>query len=311
MALPPTVLDILCNGNYKQMYKQLKVNNCLSDYALNNKEKFYNDFENFNKKLLEEESKDIRPVVGISSFDRKVRFLTSTEYLNEYAYALQNMGLNGYEQFEICDNCQKLFLKTEYRCFNCQKNSVICKKEAKQGNLLEESDATFIVNASNSRLLLGSGVSMAFEKHCGIVLQEEMNLKLQEYGTLYKGDVVMTSSGEANNFIYSLHAVIMDYKKGGSQFPTIENIEEVLNNIELYMDWYIENHNSNTIKLVLPLLGCGVGGLDKQDVLRCYNSHFYKKRAYDCQVVIYGYNYEDYRLIQQFSGGKNGNIKGG
>ncbi len=30
----------------------------------------------------------------------------------------------------------------------------------KQGNLLEEKDATFIVNASNTRLLLGSGVSM-------------------------------------------------------------------------------------------------------------------------------------------------------
>jgi len=36
----------------------------------------------------------------------------------------------------------------------------------KQGNLLSE-EADFIVNASNTKLILGSGVSMAFKRHCG------------------------------------------------------------------------------------------------------------------------------------------------
>ena len=44
----------------------------------------------------------------------------------------------------------------------------------KQGNLLDEENATFIVNASNTRLILGSGVSMAFKRHCGIELQKVM-----------------------------------------------------------------------------------------------------------------------------------------
>jgi len=44
----------------------------------------------------------------------------------------------------------------------------------KQGNLLNEENATFVVNASNTKLLLGSGVSMAFLRHCGRCLQEEM-----------------------------------------------------------------------------------------------------------------------------------------
>ena len=44
----------------------------------------------------------------------------------------------------------------------------------KPGNLLKEEDATFIVNASNTKLQLGSGVSSAFRKICGIGMQMEM-----------------------------------------------------------------------------------------------------------------------------------------
>ena len=36
----------------------------------------------------------------------------------------------------------------------------------KYGNLVKEK-ATFIVNASNTQLILGSGVSKAFRQHCG------------------------------------------------------------------------------------------------------------------------------------------------
>ncbi len=49
----------------------------------------------------------------------------------------------------------------------------------KQGNLLNEDNATFIVNASNTTLVLGSGVSAAFRKKCGMQLQQEMFDKLK------------------------------------------------------------------------------------------------------------------------------------
>jgi len=69
----------------------------------------------------------------------------------------------------------------------------------KQGNLLSE-EADFIVNASNTKLILGSGVSMAFKRHCGIELQNEMNSLLNSIdGELAQGDVVATSSGMAGN----------------------------------------------------------------------------------------------------------------
>ena len=81
----------------------------------------------------------------------------------------------------------------------------------KYGNVLSE-EADFIVNASNTKLLLGSGVSLAFKRHCGIKLQKEMNDIIKNInGFLQQGDVVLTSSADAKNFTYCLHAVIIDY----------------------------------------------------------------------------------------------------
>ncbi|WP_457743246.1 macro domain-containing protein [Sulfurimonas sp.] len=170
----------------------------------------------------------------------------------------------------------------------------------KQGNLLEEEDATFIVNASNTKLLFGSGVSMAFKRHCGNILQDEMHEKLRSIGKLEKGDVVATSSGNAKNFKYALHVAVMNYNKGVSteqKAPTLQNIKTALENIEKYIKWYIENKNNQNIKLVLPLMGCGVGGLNKEDVIKLYREFFCRDVAFDCEVVIYGYNTQDYKKI--------------
>lgn len=172
----------------------------------------------------------------------------------------------------------------------------------KQGNLLEEPNATFIVNASNTRLLLGSGVSMAFKHHCGYELQREMTAKLESLGiALKKGDVVGTSSGKATNFEYALHGAIMDYNpgtRGEEKLPTLIDITNVLNNIESYLQWYIQEKNNNKLKLVLPLMGCGVGGLDKLEVIKLYKSFFQKEIDFECEVVIYGYTQEDFQLIK-------------
>ena len=171
----------------------------------------------------------------------------------------------------------------------------------KHGNLLNE-DADFIVNASNTRLILGSGVSMAFKRHCGIELQHEMNTVLNSIdNNLIQGDVVATSSGRANNFTYSLHVAIMDYTKGVKQNekkPTIKIIENALQNIENYLLWYAKN-KSNTMKLVLPLMGCGVGGLNNEEVIELYKHFFSKHIDINCEVVVYGYNMKHYQQIIQ------------
>jgi O-acetyl-ADP-ribose deacetylase (regulator of RNase III) len=171
----------------------------------------------------------------------------------------------------------------------------------KRGNLLNE-EANFIVNASNTKLILGSGVSLAFKRHCGIELQNEMNSVLNSIDSdLGQGNVVATSSGGASNFKYSLHVAVMNYNQGvksNEKNPTIDIIKKALQNIEDYLLWYAKN-KSNSMKLVLPLMGCGVGGLDKFDVIKLYKNFFLRCVDIDCEVVIYGYSFEDYNQIRK------------
>ncbi len=46
-------------------------------------------------------------------------------------------------------------------------------------------------------------------------------------------------------------------------------------------------------------MGCGVGGLDKVDVLNLYKKQFDNNIDFKCEVVVYGYDENDYQLIQQ------------
>jgi O-acetyl-ADP-ribose deacetylase len=169
----------------------------------------------------------------------------------------------------------------------------------KQGNLLDEQDATFIVNASNTRLILGSGVSMAFKQHCGIELQDEMNSKIKimedENTSVEQGDAIITSSCNAQNFTYAIHVAVMDYTSAEKSLPTLNTIYNCLKNIELYLKWYASK--SKQMKLVLPLLGCGVGGLDKLQVIQMYKIFFSNYVDFECEVVIYGHTDADYQQI--------------
>lgn len=176
------------------------------------------------------------------------------------------------------------------------------KCSIKQGNLLDENNATFIVNASNTKLLLGSGVSMAFKRHCGLELQKEMTTQFEKLNSqLKKGDIVATSSGSATNFKYALHVAVMDYNqgvRGDDKLPSLENIQRALFNIEDYLKSYVKERGGENTKLILPLLGCGVGGLHKVEVIQLYKKFFFRAVRFQCEVVIYGYNKEDFLEIQ-------------
>jgi len=172
----------------------------------------------------------------------------------------------------------------------------------KEGNLLLESDATFIVNASNTKLILGSGVSMAFKHHCGDILEKEMQELLSRIdGGLSSGDVVATSSGKATNFTYALHVAVMNYNKGAKiKKPTLQIIYVAMKQIEKYLYWYFKNHEKGNIKLVLPLLGCGVGGLNIKDVLNIYKNFFSNRDIpFKCEVLIYAYGQRNYKIAQE------------
>ena len=173
--------------------------------------------------------------------------------------------------------------------------------KVKCGNLLQEDNATFIVNTSNTRLILGTGVSMAFKTHCGAKLQQEM---LEVYQKVEKpieqGTVFATSAGEATNFKYALHASVMNYNQGtryAEKIPTLETIQDILENIEGYLEWYAQK-GDEAMKLVLPLMGCGVGGLEKEAVIETYKKFFNRDVMFRCEVVIYGYSDDDFELIK-------------
>ena len=175
-----------------------------------------------------------------------------------------------------------------------------CK--VKEGNLLQEEDATFIVNASNTRLILGTGVSMAFKVHCGAKLQQEM---LELYAKVTKpieqGSLFVTSAGEATNFEYALHASVMNYNLGTryeEKLPTLKTIYTILEHIEDHLEKYAQK-SDKAIKLVLPLMGCGVGGLEKEVVAEAYKTFFERACSFDCGVVVYCFDTDEYRLIER------------
>lgn len=177
----------------------------------------------------------------------------------------------------------------------------------KQGNLVLEKDVDFIVNASNTRLILGSGVSMSFSRHCGQKLQIEMNKLLAEIHKtgylLKKGDAIPSSSGGAENFKHTLHVATVDSNTGVhfmDKNPTLSTISLALTNIEKVIIEYTKLHNKKQVSLVLPLLGCGIGGLNKKDVIDKYQNFFTSKSSNNdiiCQITLYGYSNEDVQLL--------------
>lgn len=143
------------------------------------------------------------------------------------------------------------------------------------GNLVT-CKADFIVNASNTKLILGSGVSMAFQRHCGNELQIEMNKAkakiLKSNCSILHGDVVATNSGNAINFQYALHAAVINYNIGIKQAerkPTLSTIINILTNCIPYLEWHSKKFNREVIA-AFPYLGCGAGGLNKLDVLKVF-----------------------------------------
>lgn len=166
----------------------------------------------------------------------------------------------------------------------------------KTNNVVEQ-HVDFIVNASNTKLRLGSGVSMCFAKHCGESLQEEMSTLLKEVEQsgyfLKKGDVIPTSSADATNFMHAFHAVTIDSNQRTNwrePRTTLDDVKQALCNVECILNEYCKLYSKEDLSLAIPLLGCGVGGLDKKDVLSIYQEFFIKDKAcahsFRCDVWV-------------------------
>ncbi|MBB5020940.1 macro domain-containing protein [Desulfurispira natronophila] len=186
----------------------------------------------------------------------------------------------------------------------------------KQGNLLTEPDATFILNASNTVLSLGSGVSAAFREHCGgeeyqAYLNQVRRKHEAEHGPVKQGEVIVSGPGQANNFLYAFHAAVMDYSRGRSRPPQMTTLVDILNNINQHLSRFVPKLRSEdpqrAIKLVLPLMGTGVGGLEARKVLDKYRTFLPEMASrYDMDIVVYGYHREDFLLVRAMLQGRAG-----
>ncbi len=166
--------------------------------------------------------------------------------------------------------------------------------KTKYGNLVDE-EATFIVNASNTELMLGSGVSRAFYEHCGgSAFQEELNELKKQIKNIHQGDVIVSSSGTAKNFLYALHIAVMNYSDSTkSPLPTYQPVHDSLNNTIRIIKEKVQNEHIKNPKLVIPLLGCGVGGLEKEKVFYMIKDRF-EQIDMNLEVIIYLHSQQDY-----------------
>ena len=160
------------------------------------------------------------------------------------------------------------------------------KIKIKQGNMFNEKEADFVINPSNTELILGTGVSMGIKKVCGFQIQKQM----EKFKPIKQGEVIATNCPNYPNYKTILHVAIMNYTKGDKN-PSLNIIKKALENIKKYL-----TPNS---KLLLPLMGTGVGGLNKKEVIKVYKEFFSKKINFNIEIVIYIHKKEDYMIFKE------------
>lgn len=156
-----------------------------------------------------------------------------------------------------------------------------------------KANATFIVNASNTELTLGSGVSMAFRKECGGMnfqrkLTEIKEAHIIKNGAIQQGDVIISDSGNANNFTYALHVAVMNYSKPKTNpYPNYAHIKKAMQKIVKIVDELSLINNIKPTSIAIPLLGCGVGGLNKARVYAIIQHYFKRTLVSNLEVMVY------------------------
>lgn len=142
--------------------------------------------------------------------------------------------------------------------------------EYKTGNIFN-SNCECLVNPVNCYGVMGAGLAKQFARKYSVILNPYKRL---------------CSSGELNP---GTCKIIPVNKKSILLFPTkdhwknpskLEYIDTGLQNfVKYYEDWQIKS-------VAFPMLGCGLGGLKKQDVLDLYEKHLYPLFS-DIKIEIY------------------------
>jgi O-acetyl-ADP-ribose deacetylase (regulator of RNase III) len=165
------------------------------------------------------------------------------------------------------------------------------KIELRQGNMLEDVSSQIMINPSNTSLLLGSGVSMAFKRKFGAKLQDDMNMISRGINyKLQQGDVVVSNYAIKDSAVkYIYHAIVMNYTGSGPKSPSLHQVSLMIKNIKRLAN----SLHGDKICIAIPFIGCGAGGLKVKDIINIYMDAC--KDATNKEIIfrVYGYTRDD------------------
>lgn len=132
---------------------------------------------------------------------------------------------------------------------------------------LTDGDETVLVNASNTNVALGSGVSAAISAACGPDYQARILEALdQTYGrAMAPGEVLVTDAGTHPRARWVAHVAVMDYREGEERHarPTPERIRVACERL-----WDAVEAVGQPSSVAMVALGAGVGGLGVREPTR-------------------------------------------
>jgi O-acetyl-ADP-ribose deacetylase len=167
-----------------------------------------------------------------------------------------------------------------------------------QGSLTEGAE-TLLVNASNTNVALGSGVSAAIRGACGGGYQDHIDAILQKErgGPMEPGDVLITDAGTHPTAHWVAHVAVMDYRRGftGTSFPTLEVIRRGC--VKL---WQAVALLPEDVTVAMVALGAGTGqlGARKPTEIAC-ETLLSSGRARVAGVTFYGFLLPEYLAMAE------------
>ncbi|RKG76429.1 macro domain-containing protein [Corallococcus terminator] len=171
------------------------------------------------------------------------------------------------------------------------------------GSLTDGSERV-LVNASNTNVQLGSGVSRAIRLACGPDYQEHITEALQARfrGPMDPGQVLVTDAGEHPRAKWVAHVAVMDYRHGlsASSAPNLARIQVCCVNLWNALEALPDDGTPLTVAMVA--LGAGTGGLGVNDPVRLacttLKTHLSARESSRIgRVVFYGFELPQYLNI--------------
>jgi len=138
------------------------------------------------------------------------------------------------------------------------------------------------VNAANDLLILGSGVAGAIRERGGPAIQQEC----ERHGPIAVGEAALTGAGKLA-VSYVIHAAVL-----GAEPASYDSVRRATRAALALA----RRHGMQTV--AFPLLGTGVGGLDREEVARIMLQQF-KNAPDDIEVTLYGYGPADTAAIRR------------